>query len=619
MISASTAFAGEVERSSRFFSVKLYNDNLDVSGSIRNVTVHLGSCGDQTFQAGAVFTSYIEVTLDEMVTRLQGLELRLDVGVLTGSTYDYITLGYFTCGAPETSEYQTSFTAQGRIGARFNNEFIAPGVQSLSALAGALGDQTGVSVSFAAGIADGVITKEMSGLTCREALEVLAGAVGGFATETPSGQVVVRKYSDTPTKTVTGDVMRDLPTSADYDFTINGIRVIVSPETTEDDGTVTPEVSYQAGDVNVQLEDEYMTQDLFSQMSAGLIGLAYRPATVTMALGDPRLEASDVLKVERSDGSSIIVPCMSVEHSFDGGWQTRIIAPGPEETGFILGATGKAVQQLKMDMLQVKRLFANYARIDLINVDRIESKDGSTYWDLNTNEVCLGGYLLRAAPEYALGDSATSPPESGWSETAPARTEGKYLWQRIALSQGDGTTNYTAAVCIQGADGKGITEAVIEYAQSQSGTSPPGSGWGPDIPSVQGGDYLWSRTTITYTDGSRSQTYTTSKQGEKGDTGEDAILLRIDSSNGMAFKNNAVSTVLSVVIYHGQTRIETSSQLAAEFGSSARLQWEWLRMGEDVYGTILTTDSRLSDKGFHFTLSPDDVDTKVTFRCNLII
>ena len=30
-------------------------------------------------------------------------------------------------------------------------------------------------------------------------------------------------------------------------------------------------------------------------------------------------------------------------------------------------------------------------------------------------------------------------------------------------------------------------------------------------------------------------------------------------------------------------------------------------------------DSRLSDGGFVFTLGAQDVDTKVTFRCNLII
>ncbi len=103
-----------------------------------------------------------------------------------------------------------------------------------------------------------------------------------------------------------------------------------------------------------------------------------------------------------------------------------------------------------------------------------------------------------------------------------------------------------------------------------------------------------------------------------GKDGTDAVLLRIDSSRGTVFKNNAVNTILSVIIYKGSERIENSTQLASVFGAGARLEWEWLRLDDATYGTISASDSRISDKGFHLTLSPQDVDVKVTFRCNLI-
>lgn len=97
-----------------------------------------------------------------------------------------------------------------------------------------------------------------------------------------------------------------------------------------------------------------------------------------------------------------------------------------------------------------------------------------------------------------------------------------------------------------------------------------------------------------------------------------APVLRIDSSRGTVFKNNQVSTVLSAVIYRGSKRITDINALRKEFGETAYLEWSWQRMGEDVFGTILSTDGRLSNDGFTFTLSPDDVDTKVTFMCQLI-
>lgn len=100
--------------------------------------------------------------------------------------------------------------------------------------------------------------------------------------------------------------------------------------------------------------------------------------------------------------------------------------------------------------------------------------------------------------------------------------------------------------------------------------------------------------------------------------GEDATVLRIDSSRGTVFKNNAVSTVLSAVIYKGSKRITDITALREEYGASAYLEWQWQRMGETTFGTILSTDDRIGQDGFTFTLSPEDVDTKVVFMCQLI-
>ena len=99
---------------------------------------------------------------------------------------------------------------------------------------------------------------------------------------------------------------------------------------------------------------------------------------------------------------------------------------------------------------------------------------------------------------------------------------------------------------------------------------------------------------------------------------EITTLLRIESSRGTVFKNNAVSTVLSVVIYHGKDRITDIDKLHETYGSSAYIQWKWQRLDEESYGIISSADSRMGNDGFSFTLSPEDVDTKVTFMCELI-
>lgn len=100
---------------------------------------------------------------------------------------------------------------------------------------------------------------------------------------------------------------------------------------------------------------------------------------------------------------------------------------------------------------------------------------------------------------------------------------------------------------------------------------------------------------------------------------EITTLLRIESSRGTVFKNNHVSTVLSVVLYHGKDRITDSATMKSVFGDSAYLQWKWQRLDDDSFGIISSSDSRFGDGGFTFTLSPDEVDTKVTFMCELIV
>ena len=99
---------------------------------------------------------------------------------------------------------------------------------------------------------------------------------------------------------------------------------------------------------------------------------------------------------------------------------------------------------------------------------------------------------------------------------------------------------------------------------------------------------------------------------------EISTVLRIESSRGIIFKNNQVSTVLSAVIYKGSKRITDISTLKSEYGDTAYLEWSWQRLNEDSFGIIPSTDSRISNNGFSITLSSEDVDTKVTFMCQLI-
>ena len=119
--------------------------------------------------------------------------------------------------------------------------------------------------------------------------------------------------------------------------------------------------------------------------------------------------------------------------------------------------------------------------------------------------------------EYALGDSPEEAPEEGWQTASPQWTEGKYVWQRTATTLVSGKVVYSEPVCIQGASGRGVAETDVSYQAGSSGTTPPDGNWSASVPSVPEGQYLWTRTVISYNDGTTSTSFSVGKMGADGD------------------------------------------------------------------------------------------------------
>ncbi|MGN0164739.1 MAG: hypothetical protein ACI39R_01015 [Lachnospiraceae bacterium] len=80
-----------------------------------------------------------------------------------------------------------------------------------------------------------------------------------------------------------------------------------------------------------------------------------------------------------------------------------------------------------------------------------------------------------------------------------------------------GSTGATGAT---GATGNGVASTEITYQAANSGTDIPSGTWLTSIPSVNAGQYLWTRTVITYTDNTTSTSYSVGMMGATGATGE---------------------------------------------------------------------------------------------------
>ena len=186
----------------------------------------------------------------------------------------------------------------------------------------------------------------------------------------------------------------------------------------------------------------------------------------------------------------------------------------------------------------------------------------------------------------------------------------------IVFKNGEGSTTLTASVMDAG---KALTESMT-IKWKKDGVS---AGTGQTL-TVQAADidqkavYSYeARDSNGILRGVCEVTVMDISDGVQGEDGEDAILLMIDSSNGDMFKNSAVSTTLTVTVIVGDARLDTSAKLKDYFGEQAVLIWEKKGLGETEFTEIPGTDPRLSDNGFIFTLSTDDVETKAVFNCKL--
>lgn len=130
---------------------------------------------------------------------------------------------------------------------------------------------------------------------------------------------------------------------------------------------------------------------------------------------------------------------------------------------------------------------------------------------------------------YAQSTSGTIPPTT-WSATRPNVPAGQYLWTRVVTTYTDNTTSETQTPTLMGKEGTsglGIKSKSISYAVGTSGNTPPTSGWQETIPTVSANQYLWTKTTLVYTDESKTEAYSVGKMGANG---ADAKLLYLTAS-----------------------------------------------------------------------------------------
>lgn len=356
--------------------LRLSEDTI-LSEEIMRLTYQAGCASSETGPSlGAAVAATLSVSLSGVTTILEGREVTLEV---TEDGAVWTPLGHFRFETPETGENTTTVTAVDAmlwaLEAGYYPSTPAPAtalgvLRDICAQAGvtlAEDDSSAATVGTAAvgtaqvgssggTLTDVPITGSLTGCTMREMVGYMAALLGRNALFGPDGRLELRWFSASGVSITPDDYYSGGFTRKDYDWTLSGLSA--STGTGEEDlltaGT--------AGSV-ISLSNPYLTQERLDALWDSMEGFSYRPGEVTL-LGNLSIQPGDLITVTDLSGASYTLAVMAVEHSYDGGWKTKLTAYGSAETDTSAGYKGPttvALERYAAEMGSFKKLFADEA------------------------------------------------------------------------------------------------------------------------------------------------------------------------------------------------------------------------------------------------------------------
>lgn len=208
--------------------------------------------------------------------------------------------------------------------------------------------------------------------------------------------------------------------------------------------------------------------------------------------------------------------------------------------------------------------------------------------------------------QYKAHTSGTTAPTGTWSSTVPTVSASQYLWTRTVITYDDDTSTTAYSVGLMGAQGpkgdtgatgNGVSSTTLHYVDSTSGIEIPSSGWSTTIPTVTAGNYLWTRTTFTMTNGSTTYTYSVGRMGEP--TGITVSTTAPNSPfTGMLWRN----TGTDVGMINGATYRWTGSAWELYIFNAANISAETISTISANLGTVTAGIIKSSDGSVEFNL-----------------
>lgn len=299
-------------------------------------------------------------------------------------------------------------------------------------------------------------------------------------------------------------------------------------------------------------------------------GMKYVDCKLTTYYGKPFLKLGDKIRIYTSNTEYFDTYVLKHNFTYDGTFASIIESPA------LTGQEIKTKQDISLgEALRNTQVEVNKQKGEIRSITTKVTKVTNTANDALQK---ANDGLSNVNVQYYLSTSNTTLSGGTWSDNAPSWVDGKYMWSRTKVTNAKGEVSYEPSIngtCIAGAtgatgkdgingkdgvNGKSITikSKAIEYQASTSGTSAPTGTWTTTIPNVNKGSYLWTRTTVTYSDDTNTVSYSVAYRGTDG----------IDGTNGTNGTNGKDGKGITSITYYYATSTSQTAPSEANVTST---------------------------------------------------
>lgn len=149
---------------------------------------------------------------------------------------------------------------------------------------------------------------------------------------------------------------------------------------------------------------------------------------------------------------------------------------------------------------------------------------------------CTVGNITCPTGISAVSDGKTLQPTITITATSALTKSGTITIPIVV--DGDITINktFSYSIAFKGATGQNGTSVTVSstsvtYQISTSGTTKPTGTWSTTVPNVPNGQFLWTKTVVTYSDGKSTEAYSVSYKGTNGTNGSNGTSVTVSSTS----------------------------------------------------------------------------------------